>query len=57
MAKIVMRRNPPAHRDSAAMNGAQLLMAHSDSSGLMSVPPAGKSPIFKQQAGKAYLSG
>src|SRR5208337_210225 len=28
--------NPPAHRESAAMNGAQLLSAQSDSSGLMS---------------------
>jgi hypothetical protein len=35
--------NPRAHRESAAMNGAQLLMAHSGSSGLMSGPPAGKS--------------
>jgi hypothetical protein len=34
--------NPPAHRDSAAMNGAQLLMAYGDSSGLMSGPPAEK---------------
>jgi hypothetical protein len=32
--------NPPAHRDSATMNGAQLLMAQSDSSGLMSGAPA-----------------
>src|SRR5208283_4656894 len=32
--------NPPAHRDSAAMNGAQLLMAQGDSSGLMSGAPA-----------------
>jgi hypothetical protein len=31
----------PAHRDSkTAMNGAQLLTAHSDSSGSMSGPPA-----------------
>jgi len=32
---------PPAHRDKTAMNGAQLLMAHNDSSGPMSGPPAG----------------
>jgi uncharacterized protein YjbI with pentapeptide repeats len=31
--------NPPAHRESAAMNGAQLLMAQGDSSGLMSGAP------------------
>jgi hypothetical protein len=30
----------PAHRDETAMNGAQLLIAHSDSSGLMNGPPA-----------------
>lgn len=30
----------PAHRDGAAMNGAQLLKAHIDSLGLMSGPPA-----------------
>jgi hypothetical protein len=39
------RRNlgrPPAHRDKTAMNGAQLLIAHGDSSGLMSGPPAVK---------------
>ena len=29
----------PAHRDNA-MNGAQLLMAHGNSSGLMNVAPA-----------------
>ena len=32
----------PAHRDETAMNGAQLLIAHSDSSGLMNGPPAQK---------------
>ena len=32
--------HPPAHRDKAAMNGAQLLMAHGDSSRLMNGPPA-----------------
>jgi len=32
--------HPPAHRDKAAMNGAQLLMPHRDSSDLMSGPPA-----------------
>jgi len=31
---------PPAHRDKAAMNGAQLLITHGDSSGLMCGPPA-----------------
>jgi hypothetical protein len=31
---------PPAHRDETAMNGAQLLKAQRDSSGLMSGPPA-----------------
>ena len=31
--------HPPAHRDRAAMNGAQLSMAHVDSSRLMSGPP------------------
>jgi len=30
-----MLRRPPAHRDKTAMNGAQLHMAHGDSSGLM----------------------
>jgi len=30
----------PAHRDKTAMNGAQLLKAYGDSSGLMSGPPA-----------------
>src|ERR1035437_2746449 len=34
------RRNPPAHRDKTAMNGAQLLRGQYDSSGLMSGPPA-----------------
>jgi hypothetical protein len=33
--------HPPAHRDKAAMNGAQLLKAHGDSSGLMNGSPAG----------------
>jgi hypothetical protein len=42
---IIVRRDltsshPPAHRDKAAMNGAQLFMAHGDSSGLMNGPPA-----------------
>jgi hypothetical protein len=32
--------NPPAHLDSAAMNGAQLLVVHRDSFGMMSGPPA-----------------
>ncbi len=31
---------PPAHRDKTAMNGAPLLNAHNNSSGLMSGPPA-----------------
>jgi len=31
---------PPAHRDKAAMNGAQLLITHGDYSGLVSGPPA-----------------
>ena len=31
---------PPAHRDKTAMNGAQLLMTHGDSSELMIGPPA-----------------
>jgi hypothetical protein len=31
---------PPAHRDKTAMNGAQLLITHGDSSGLMCGPPA-----------------
>jgi 16S rRNA G966 N2-methylase RsmD len=31
--------HPPAHRDKAAMNGAQLPMVHSYSSGLMNGPP------------------
>ena len=31
---------PPAHRDKTAMNGAQHLIAHGDSSGLMNGPPA-----------------
>ena len=31
---------PPAHRDKTAMNGAQLLMAQRDSSGLTTGPPA-----------------
>ena len=35
-----MLRRPPAHRDKTAMNGAQLHMAHGDSSGLMNGPPA-----------------
>ena len=33
-------RHPPAHRDRAAMNGAQLLMSLGDSLGLMTGPPA-----------------
>jgi hypothetical protein len=33
---------PPAHRDSAAMNEAQILMAQSDSTELMNGPPASK---------------
>jgi len=32
--------HPPAHRDKTAINGAQLLMAHGVSTGLMSGPPA-----------------
>ena len=31
---------PPAHHDKAAMNGAQLPVAHGDPSGLMTGPPA-----------------
>jgi uncharacterized protein with PIN domain len=39
--------NPPAHRDSTTMNGAQLLMAYGESSGLMCGPPARyKDPIL-----------
>jgi len=34
------RCHPPAHRDSAAMNGAQLLRGKGDSSGTMTGPPA-----------------
>jgi hypothetical protein len=43
-------RNPPAHRDKAAMNGAQLFMVHSNSSGLMSGPPAWRCTIFSATA-------
>jgi hypothetical protein len=39
----------PAHRDRAAMNGAQLLKAHFDSSGLMSGPPAVVSQFSKRR--------
>jgi hypothetical protein len=39
LALLVGLDHPPAHRDKAATNGAQLLMAHGDS-GLMSGPPA-----------------
>ena len=38
----IIRR--PAHRENAAMNGPQLLMAHGDSSGLMGGAPAYKYP-------------
>jgi len=37
---LVGSGHTPAHRDRAAMNGAQLSMVHGDSSGLMTGAPA-----------------
>jgi len=46
------RRCPPAHRDKAAMNGAQLLMDHGCSSGLMSGPRALSWAIIRTPSGE-----
>jgi len=41
--------HPPAHRDEAAMNGAQLLKAQDHSSGLMSGPPAAEAKAREEK--------
>jgi hypothetical protein len=46
----------PAHRDKTAMNGAQLLKAYGDSSGLMSGPPALAIPYLAEQFQKPCIS-
>src|SRR5271157_5806033 len=48
--------HPPAHRDKAAMNGAQLPVVHSYSSGIMNGPPADFSPLRSWDGGSRYPS-